>query len=115
MNKILFAVFVALTTGSVASSVKVRQDHDVATRTRIIHIAEGELKRQNATLPRDYDVMVEDAKAGNEVEPSREVCQVSFSFAYRGKKQIIYTVIIDKRSGKVEVFSDSRTSVPSKV
>lgn len=114
MNKILFAIIVALMTGCVASSVEVRPDHDTSTRRRIIHIAEGELKRQNATLPHDYDVVVEDAEAGNELEPSRKVYQVSFSFAYHGKKQLIYTVIINT-AGKVEVFSDSRTSVPSKV
>jgi len=86
-----------------------------SARDNAIYIAKQELKRQNAMLPKAYDVVVENAEAGNELEAPRQVYQVSFSFYYRGRKQIIYTVIIDKRSGRVELFSDSRTSIPSEV
>jgi hypothetical protein len=114
MNKIVFIIAGVVLAGCATPSVLSQGSLPGPDRDRMVHIAQQELARQHANLPHRYDVIVEGAEAGNELQPSRQVYQVSFSFVYRGKKQIIYTVIIDKRSGRVEMFSDSRAFIPSK-
>ena len=114
MSKVLFLVIAVLTVGCSTASVR-STEVTGPDRLRIIRIAEHELARRHAQLPRAHEVIVEETKAGHELEPPRAVYQVSFSFLYRGKNQIIYTVIIDRRTEAVEVFSDSRESIPSKV
>jgi hypothetical protein len=80
-----------------------------------VEIAKAELVRRGLSLPRHYDVAVSHGQVITEINPRREIYVVTFSFMYRGRKDIIYTIHIDKRSGKIEDVYDSRTSIPSQV
>lgn len=114
MNRILILIIGLFTIGCTISSVN-SSDIAASERSRIIRIAKQELARRDARLPGIYQVLVEEIDAGHELERPRRVYQISFSFAYKGKTQVIYTLIMDRRTKKVEVFSDSRKATPSKI
>jgi hypothetical protein len=84
-------------------------------RQRLIETAKVALERGRLPLPRTYEVEVSDGQAITELTPVRPLYVVTFKFIRRGKKDIIYTVHINKRSRKVEDVYDSRSSVPSRV
>ena len=80
----------------------------VKTRDAVT-IAKHEVERRKVPLPKKYKVSVTDGNAFFEFEQPRKIYVVSFAFADRAKRHVVYTVHVDKRSGKVDAFSDSRT------
>jgi hypothetical protein len=81
-------------------------------RKKVIIIAKQELRRRNITLPRRYEITALNMEMVTEVAPARPLYEVNFHCVYRGKKQLIYTVVIDKRSLKVTLFSDDKATIP---
>lgn len=84
-------------------------------RQKLVDTARFALERKGLTLPRIYEVEVSDGQVVTELTPVRQLYVVTFKFLYRGKKDSMYTVHINKRSGKVEDVYNSRSSVPSRI
>ena len=113
MSKVVFLIVLLLSAGCVGTTRAVDRELSALDRNKIIESAKRELRRQNHSLPRVYTVEVGKGGIRSDFHPSREIYVVSFSFAYRGKKDVIYTVFVDKLSGKADRVFDSRTMVPS--
>jgi hypothetical protein len=111
MNKLSFTILAIIMTGCLGNA-QTRQGEIVgAQREKLVAIAKQELKQRNLPLPRNYDVVVENGKKINEVDPSpREFYGLWFTFIYRGKRDAFYSVFIDKRSGRIFQVSDLRTA-----
>lgn len=110
MNKSIIIIFAMLTTGCLGS-VRTQKGEIIGTdREKLVGIAKQELKRRNLALPPDCDVVVENGKIINEIDNSpREVYAVWFSFTHRGNRGAFYSVLIDRRSGRIDQVSDLRT------
>jgi hypothetical protein len=115
MNKIAFAIVILLSISCAGPTPVERSTSRAFDRNKLVETAKLELKLRGFMLPTHYDVAVTQGQIITEIEPRREIYVVTFRFIYRGKKDIVYTVHIDKRSGKVKDVYDSRTSIPSKV
>lgn len=115
MSKVVFIIALLLSTGCVGTTRAVERDLSTLDRNKIIQSAKRELERQNLSLPRNYSVEVGKGEIRSDFHRPREIYVVSFSFAYRGKREIIYTVFVDKQSGRADRVFDSRTMVPSEI
>lgn len=113
MSKVLFLAVLLFSTGCAGTTHAVERELSAFDRNKIIESAKRELNRQNLSLPRNYTVEVGKGGIRSDFHRPREIYVVSFSFAYRGKKEVIYTVFVDKLSGKADRVFDSRTMVPS--
>jgi len=113
MSKTVFLLVLWLSTGCVGTTRAVDRELNALDRNKIIESAKRELRRQNHFLPRDHTVEVGKGEIQSDFHPTQQIYAVSFSFAHRGKKQVIYTVFVDKLSGKADRVFDSRTMVPS--
>ena len=85
---------------------------DVSQRDGIIEIAKHEIARRQIRLPRDYDVTVDEGVTVFPVGKAREEFIVRFTFTYHGKHNVIYKVVIDRRSRKIDDFIDYRDTIP---
>lgn len=110
MNKFIIIILAILTT-SCLGNARTRQGEVIgAQREKLVAVAKQELKRRNFPLPHDCEVVVENGKFMNEIDTStRELYGVWFTFTYRGKRDAFYSVLIDKRSGRIDQVSDLRT------
>lgn len=115
MNRIAYIIICFLSIGCTAPAQFERNAPRIFDRHKLVESAKSELERRGFSLPKHYDVAVTQGQVITEIHPRREIYVVTFSFVYRGKKDIIYTVHIDKRSGKIEDVYDSRTLIPSQV
>ena len=71
------------------------------------------MDRRQIRLPPDCDITVDDE--GVTVFPlqkPREEFIVRFTFTYRGKRDVVYKVLIDRRSRKINDFIDYRETIP---
>jgi hypothetical protein len=84
----------------------------VSRRDEMIQIAKREIDRRHIQLPRDCDITVVEGMAVSPVDKAREEYFVQFTFTHGGKRDIVYKVVIDKRSRKVSDFLDYRHTVP---
>ena len=109
MNKATIFILAILTMGCLGGP-RPRQSEITGTdRERLITIAKNELKRRNLALPHYYSVVVENGKISNEIDRSpREVYGVWFNSSRRGEERAFYSVLIDKRSGRIDQVSDLR-------
>jgi hypothetical protein len=109
MNRYIVITFAILTAGCLGHSLTRPGEVIGADREKLVEVAKKELKRRSLPLPHDYDVVVERGEIGNEIDHSpREVYGVWFSFTYRAKRGAFYSVLIDKRSGRIDQVSDLR-------
>jgi hypothetical protein len=100
-----------LATGCLGNARTQQREIVGAERERLVKIAKQELRRRHLVLPHDHDVVVENGEIGNEIAPlPRKVYGVWFRFTYRGKREVFYSVLIDKRSGRIDQVSDLRTA-----
>jgi hypothetical protein len=85
---------------------------DVFQRNEIIQIAEREIDRRQIHLPPDYDITVDEGVTVFPLEKPQEELVVRFTFTYRGKRDVVYKVLINKRSKKIDDFIDYRDTIP---
>lgn len=78
----------------------------------MIRIAKREIDRRQIQLPSDCDITVVEGLAVSPVDKAREEYFVQFTFTHGGKRDIVYKVVIDKRSRKVNDFLDYRHTIP---
>jgi hypothetical protein len=81
-------------------------------RNEIIQIAKHEIDRRQIRLPLDCDIMVDEGVTVFPAGDAREEFIVRFTFAYHGKRDVVYKVVIDKRSEKIDDFIDYRETIP---
>ncbi|HVF72236.1 MAG TPA: hypothetical protein VM940_11575 [Chthoniobacterales bacterium] len=84
----------------------------VPQRGDLIQIARGEIDRRHIHLPSDCAVTIHEGVTVSPVDKAREEYFVNFTFAHGGQRGVIYRVVIDKRSGKVDDFLDYRDTIP---
>lgn len=111
MNKVIMFLLASAFVG--ICQTRAEGDLSPSVRKKVIAIAGRELQRRNIVLPPTYDVSALRMEMVTEVRPRRPLYEVNFHFVYRGKKRLIYSVVIDKRSLKVVMFSDDRLTTPS--
>jgi hypothetical protein len=85
---------------------------DGSQRNEIIQIAKREIERRHIRLPLDCDITVDDGVTVFPVGKAREEFVVRFTFTYRGKRDVVYKVVIDRRSRKIDGFIDYRDTIP---
>lgn len=84
------------------------------TREQAIAAAKDELVRRRCSLPKKYTVNVEEGVYKAEmIEPPRPLWEVDF-YAPRARAPL-YTVLINRRTGAVDDFMDSRREIPSRI
>jgi hypothetical protein len=108
MTKSIIIILALLTTSCIGTASPRQRQLYGTDREKVIRIAKQELERRNLALPDRYDVVVENGKITNEIDNlPREVYGVWF--LRRGNRGAVYSVLIDKRSGKIDQVSDLRT------
>jgi hypothetical protein len=75
--------------------------------------AKRELARRHCILPLNYTVEVGVGVFQAEFESPRPLWEVNFYAPSRHAKNELYTVLINRRTGAVDDFSDIRRTVPS--
>lgn len=108
MNRIIvicIALGVVLSVPDV--SLADRRSEQITSRDAI-RIARQELERRKVSLPKDYDLKVMEGNAYFEFEKPRKIYVVSIHFTDRRKRRVNCTIHVDRQSGKVDAFSDSR-------
>jgi hypothetical protein len=85
----------------------------VLQRDDILPIAKREIDRRHIHLPSDCSITVDEGITAFEgkVEKDREEYLVRFTFKHSGKRDVVYEVVIDKRSGKIDDFFDYRDTI----
>jgi len=115
MNKAVHLVLVLLCVGCAHTARSRPSEVNAVDRARLVQIAKQEVERRKLALRRPYDVEVEPGIIGNEIGPPRQIYIVRFIFKHRAKKDVIYTVFINRRDQRIDQFFDSREMVPSRV
>jgi hypothetical protein len=85
------------------------------TREQALATAKQEVARRHCTLPRNYTVDVEPGIFQAEFERPRPLWGVHFCVPTAHGPRELVTVLIDRRSGAVDTFSDGRRTVPSRI
>jgi hypothetical protein len=85
---------------------------DVSQRNEIIQIAKREIDRRQIRVPLDCDITVDEGVTVFPVGNAREEFIVRFTFTYHGKRDVVYKVVIDKRSRRIDDFIDYRETIP---
>ena len=80
--------------------------------SQAVQIARQEVKRRNIVLPKDHKATVSEGDAVFEFERPRKIYVVKIVFRDPSKRRVTLTVHVDKRSGKIDAFSDSRRLKP---
>jgi hypothetical protein len=111
MNKII--TFILASAFVCICQTEAEGDLSPSVRKKVITIAGRELQRRNIVLPAKYDVSALPMEMITEVRRPRPLYEVNFHFVWRGKRRLIYSVVIDKHSLKVVMFSDDRLTIPS--
>jgi hypothetical protein len=85
------------------------------TREHALATAKREVERRHCPLPAHYRIDVGEAVYQAEFERERPLWGVHFYvITSRGRRDLV-TVFIDRRSGAVDMFSDRRQTVPSRI
>src|SRR5437763_6067968 len=77
-------------------------------RDEMIQAAKGELNRRHINVPKDCIITVVDWVSVSAIQRPRESHLVRFERSHGRKREMLYAVVIDKRSGKVSEFLDYR-------
>lgn len=85
---------------------------DGSQRSEIIKIAKREIDRRHIHLPLDCNITVDEGVAVFPLGKPREEFIVQFTFTYRGKRDVVYKVVIDRQSRKIDDFIDYRDTIP---
>jgi hypothetical protein len=84
------------------------------SRDQALSTAKGELTRRHCLLPPNYTVLVGEGVFQAEFGSPRPLWEVEFSAQTRHGKTPLYVVLINRRSGAVDMFSDISRTVPSR-
>ena len=74
----------------------------------IIGIAKTELARRHIQLPRDYGSKVVEGITVFPAQKAQKEYFVLFTFTFRGKRDTVFKVVIDRQSKRVVEFVDYR-------
>ena len=85
------------------------------TREQALTTAKRELTRRHCILPPNYTVLVGEGVFQAEFGSPRPLWEVQFSAPTRRGTKALYVVLINRRSGAVDMFSDIRQTVPSRM
>jgi hypothetical protein len=85
------------------------------TREQALATATRELARRHCTLPPNHTVVVGEGVFQAEFERARPLWGVHFYVPTAHGPRELVTVLIDRRSGAVDTFSDIRRTVPSRI
>ncbi len=91
--------------GCVGGSVTISRSP--ANRDSLVDIATHEIHRRKLPLPPRYEVVVEEGFYQEEMEPRRTIMCVSFRFRFRGVKDTVYMVTIDRQRVEGSDFGES--------
>jgi hypothetical protein len=84
----------------------------LSERERAIQLAKSEIAKRNIKLPFDCDISVVDGVATFVIGKPEPKYLVLFKFKNHGRRDLVYKVVINKRSGRVEDFLDYRDTIP---
>jgi hypothetical protein len=104
MNRILIILLCFAVSGCVSHPVS----SAVSQRDEATRIAKGEIERRHIRLPSDCEITVADGVRNVELQELREEYSVRFTFMRDGKRDVVYEVQVNKRSGRVDGFLDYR-------
>jgi hypothetical protein len=100
----------------VACSTYREQQASVATaitrKDEAIQIARREMARRAITLPPGITMKVEQGTVMVEVGPDIPIYVVSFYASDQRKSRPLYVVSVDRRNGRIESFTDTKTLIP---
>ncbi len=82
------------------------------TREAALNLAEQEVIRRGLPLPSKWKTHVQDSFVDYEFRRSRAIFAVTIYVVANGKRRNLYEVNVDKQSGKIEDFVDTRRAVP---
>ena len=100
---------------SCMSSGPSRLESGLLDRKHAIEIANWEILRRNLSLPRNHTIRVAEAQMFDEVNGVVPVYEVYFDFIQSGRSTNLYNITVNRRSGEIEFFSDSRKGTPGSV
>ena len=81
------------------------------TRGAALNLAEQEVIRRGLPLPSNWKAHVQDSFVDYEFRRSRTIFAVTIYVVANGKRKNLYEVNVDKQSGKVEDFADTRRAI----
>jgi hypothetical protein len=82
------------------------------TRDEALSLVEHEVSRRALPLPSKWKAQVQNSFVDYEFRPSRAIYAVTIYVIANGKRKNLYEVNVDKLSGKIEDFADTRKAVP---
>ena len=100
-----FQVMVSRKTGRVVDFVDPRR---FVTAQTAIEIAKKELSKRGVTLPKNWRISAEHSSIDPEFRAQRPMFAVLFYPPEKGKRDAVYCVFVDKRTGKVYSFDENR-------